>query len=211
MLSKATQQKTAFGFGAILVLIMLAIAFICPSPTPFQYTIFRIVLALASAGIAAMIPGFINVEVGTAVRAGGAIAVFAIVYFFSPAALPAPQSNASLSKEYKGHVNQVHLANREAIVEASKDPNTPKPVAKVLTNGLHQLESFKAALDQTITAGEQMAEATNRKQYNDKIEELEKVGVPMTSSGKAESPKASGGGGSGVLGNRLLRVMAPEK
>lgn len=44
-------------------------------------------LALAAGGIAATIPGFIDVRVGAAIRAGGALAVFVVVYFFSPANL----------------------------------------------------------------------------------------------------------------------------
>lgn len=86
-LEKQEQRKGAYAFGVIFVIVILGIAIGIPNPTAFQYTVFRIVLALAAAGVAAMIPGFINVEVGTAVRAGGAIAVFVIVFFFSPAKL----------------------------------------------------------------------------------------------------------------------------
>lgn len=57
------------------------------SQPPSQYFAFRVVLALAVAGVAAMIPGFLHVEVKQIIRATGAIAVFAIVYFFSPAEL----------------------------------------------------------------------------------------------------------------------------
>lgn len=86
-LEKLEQRKGAYAFGVIFVIVILGIAIGVPNPTSFQYTVFRIVLALAAAGVAAMIPGFINVTVGTAVRAGGAIAVFVIVFFFSPANL----------------------------------------------------------------------------------------------------------------------------
>src|SRR5205085_10406646 len=87
ILSKSQQQITAFVFGVVFIVVILIIAILLPNPTDFQYTTFRIVLALAAAGAAAMIPGFINVEVGSAIRAGGAIAVFVVVYFFSPAKL----------------------------------------------------------------------------------------------------------------------------
>lgn len=76
-----------FGVTFIVTLIVLAIAF--PKPTSFQYGTFRIILALAAAGVAAMIPGFISLEVnptvGLLIRAGGALAVFVIVFFFNPA------------------------------------------------------------------------------------------------------------------------------
>ena len=74
-----------FGIAFVITLLVLAVKF--PKPTPFQYVVFRIVLALAAAGIAAFIPGFLDVKLSTFLRAGGAFAVFAIVYFFSPAKL----------------------------------------------------------------------------------------------------------------------------
>jgi hypothetical protein len=75
----------AFGIGFIVVMLVIAIKF--PNPTPYQYTTFRIVLAIACAGFASVIPGVLNVNVGAWLRAGGALAVFAIVYFYSPAGL----------------------------------------------------------------------------------------------------------------------------
>lgn len=77
----------AFSFGVFFILFILAVAIFNPSPSDFSYTIFRIVLALAAAGIGAVIPGFINVRVGPWIRAGGAMALFAIVYFFPVAGL----------------------------------------------------------------------------------------------------------------------------
>lgn len=86
-LSKGTQQLLAYIFAAILVIAILALAILVPDPKPFQYTVFRIVLAFAIAGVAAMLPGFLDVVISTWLRAGGALAVFVIVYFFSPAQL----------------------------------------------------------------------------------------------------------------------------
>ena len=86
-LKKSTQQLLAFVFGVVFLIAVLALAVFIPNPTPFQYTVFRIVLALAAGGVAAMIPGFIRAEVPKYVQAGGALAVFVIVFFFSPAAL----------------------------------------------------------------------------------------------------------------------------
>jgi hypothetical protein len=81
-------EKVAAGtFGLIFIVTMIVLAIRFPNPTPFQYTTFRVILALAAAGIAPFIPGLLEVQVSTAVKAGGAIAVFVIVYFFSPAKL----------------------------------------------------------------------------------------------------------------------------
>ena len=84
-LTKSLQRRAVFGFGISFIVIMLVIALGVPNPTDFQIFVFRIVLALAAAGVAAMIPGFINVEVSSTIKAGGAIAIFVIIYFFNPA------------------------------------------------------------------------------------------------------------------------------
>jgi len=80
-------KRIATVFGITGLMVMLAIAIFFPHPAPFQYTVFRIVLALAGAGVGATIPGLLDVNVSGIVRATGAIAVFVIVYFFSPAQL----------------------------------------------------------------------------------------------------------------------------
>ena len=200
LLSKSAQQSTAFAFGAVLVGLLLGIAFLCPSPTPFQYTVFRIVLALAAAGAAAMIPGFISVEVGAAVRAGGAIAVFVVVYFFSPAALPSLAKNESLADEYKRHIDQVHTENRGVIAAAKKKAEASGLAAGRLMNELEELDSLKAALEETVIAGEQMAAAANRNLYNDKIQAIKEV----------EPANGGGGGGNFGLGG-LRKVMEKIK
>src|SRR5262245_61177959 len=86
-LTRGHQQLAASVFGTIFVVAILAIAILFPKPTTFQVFVFRVVLALAAAGVAAMIPGFLNVQLGTSIRAGGAIAVFIVVYFLNPTAL----------------------------------------------------------------------------------------------------------------------------
>ena len=76
----------SFAFGVTFIVVILLIALLQPNPTSFQYTIFRAVLALAGAGVAAVLPGFIQVRFRKWLRAGGALAVFAILYFLNPAA-----------------------------------------------------------------------------------------------------------------------------
>lgn len=86
---KSVQQICAFAFGVVFLTVMLAIALLEPNPTPFQYLVFRTTLALAAGGVVAMIPGFLQAQVGNAVRAGGAVSAFVVIFFFSPAALVA--------------------------------------------------------------------------------------------------------------------------
>lgn len=85
--SHRTEQFFAYGFGVVFVVVLLVIAFFTPNPSPFQFVVYKVVLALAAAGVAAMIPGFIQFNIPTVVRAGGALAVFAIVFFKNPASL----------------------------------------------------------------------------------------------------------------------------
>ena len=78
-----------FAVCFLLTLIVLAIKF--PEPKPFQLTVFRVILSLAAAGIAASIPGLIEFEIKPGLRAGGALAVFAIIYFINPGQLVLPR------------------------------------------------------------------------------------------------------------------------
>jgi hypothetical protein len=123
ILHKQTQLWTAFLFGVVFVIVLLAMAIFFPNPTAFQYTIFRSVLSLAAAGLAAMIPGFISLSVSNWLRAGGALAVFAVVYFYNPAALIS--SAPSQTNDIKGDQNQVINGNTGRIV-ITNDKTTPK-------------------------------------------------------------------------------------
>jgi hypothetical protein len=81
------EKPAAVGFGIAFMVGLLALAIFVPHPTPFQYEVFRIVLSVGVAGFAACIPGLINVRLGGAIQATGALAVFAVVYFYNPAKL----------------------------------------------------------------------------------------------------------------------------
>jgi hypothetical protein len=81
------QRYLAYGFGVAFIVVLLVIALFVPSPSPFQFFVLKVVLALAAAGVAAMIPGSIEFKIPMYGRALGALAVFAIVYFANPASL----------------------------------------------------------------------------------------------------------------------------
>ncbi|MDV3458381.1 hypothetical protein RZN05_15390 [Sphingomonas sp. HF-S4] len=78
---------------------MAVSAIFFPEPTSYQYTVFRIILALAAAGFASFLPGFLHVRLNTGIRAGGALAAFVIVYFFAPAALTAPDHRSDAARQ----------------------------------------------------------------------------------------------------------------
>jgi hypothetical protein len=85
--SQKIQAGLGFAFGVIFVSVILTIAVFIPLPSDFQYQVFRIVLALAAGGVGAVIPGSLNVNIPKVLTAGGALAVFVVVYFYSPAQL----------------------------------------------------------------------------------------------------------------------------
>ena len=79
----------AFVFGCVASAAVLWLAFKGQNLSDQQFEILRIVLALAGGGVGAVIPGFLDVSVKAstkvALRAGGALAVFVVLYFWSPA------------------------------------------------------------------------------------------------------------------------------
>jgi hypothetical protein len=79
-------QLLAFGFGCVFVTALLVLAVAIPNPTNFTLFIFRVVLALAAAGVGAVLPGLLQIDL-PAVRAGGALALAAMVYLINPPAL----------------------------------------------------------------------------------------------------------------------------
>jgi hypothetical protein len=81
------QGAGAGASGAIFLILIVAIALFVPNPSPFQYNVFRIVLALAAGAFAALIPGFLEIEIPNWLKAGGALGVFVIVFFWNPAQL----------------------------------------------------------------------------------------------------------------------------
>lgn len=84
---------TGLVIGIIFAVTILVLAVLIPNPTIYQIFIFRGIFAISMAAIAAIIPGFLNISSRTksfTVKAGGAIAVFIIVWLVNPPALVAP-------------------------------------------------------------------------------------------------------------------------
>ena len=82
----------AFIFGVIFVTVLLVVSLVIPNPTPSQFVTFRTIMALAAGGVAAVIPGILNINMSAgpkfALQAGGALAVFVIVFFYHPGLPP---------------------------------------------------------------------------------------------------------------------------
>lgn len=78
-----------FGVGVAAVIAVVALVVINPNPSPAQFNVFRTVIALGGAGFALSLTGFLTLQMEYSeksyIRAGGTLAVFVLLYLFSPA------------------------------------------------------------------------------------------------------------------------------
>ena len=100
MNKKQIYVSAALGVIFLLITIILGITVI--EPNPWQQDMFRIVLALAGAAFAAIIPGFIELKYSNLITAGGALAVFFIIFKMEPARL---QDFSNVNKQFKGNIS----------------------------------------------------------------------------------------------------------
>ena len=115
------QKLTAFGFGLLFVILLLIFVLAVPDPTQTQWFVFRVVLALAAAGIGAVIPGLLVVHVSTFIRAGGAIALFVIVYNLNPPQLIAPK-RVPVIEQHTGGNNSPAIVSGGDVTIISQPP-----------------------------------------------------------------------------------------
>ena len=138
-----TEQYFAFGFGAVLLLILLLVSLKHPYPSDFQYTVMRIMLALASACVAVFLTGFLRVEIKQFIEAGGALAVFVIVYFRAPAALPTASSWVDIRSTWRNlrdiNTNPTQVNQDDAV----KAINAVNEIARIIEDRHALLEPFK--------------------------------------------------------------------
>ena len=79
-----TQLVAAGSFGVLTIMALLTLAVFIPHPSDYQLEVFRVTTALAAAGVGALLPGFIEVNYQTWLRAGGAFGLFVLVYLVNP-------------------------------------------------------------------------------------------------------------------------------
>jgi hypothetical protein len=83
-------DKTAlFLFGVFFITVLLIVAIAVPNPTEAQWRVFNVVLGLVAAAIGATLPGVLHLQFTPWLKAGGALAVFALVFLVKPAGLVA--------------------------------------------------------------------------------------------------------------------------
>jgi hypothetical protein len=121
------EKVAAFACGVVFVALMLIIAISIPNPSATQWFVFRVVLALAAAGIGAVIPGLIVVNVSKVVRAGGAIALFVLVYMLNPPQLVAPvQQGASIRQTTSGTNSPAVVSGGDVVIGGAKQQEKAK-------------------------------------------------------------------------------------
>ena len=111
MLSALGMELPAlFAIGLILLAISIVLAITFPNPTPHQERVFRGLFGLAAACIASEIPGFLNIN-SKIVSAGGALAVFVLIYLLNPPKLiqeikpkppPATTPSSTVTESFNG-------------------------------------------------------------------------------------------------------------
>ncbi|SEN01952.1 DUF4019 domain-containing protein [Bradyrhizobium sp. OK095] len=87
IISGAIDINILLGFvcGVAFLVTMLVFAVNFPNPEPFQLRVYITVLALAAGGFGAILPGKLDIKYKSGVRAGGALALVALVYLNQPA------------------------------------------------------------------------------------------------------------------------------
>jgi hypothetical protein len=83
------------------VVVFIVVLRNAPFADQNQVVLIRIVLSLAVAVIGAVVPGFLQVSLsakGVVIRAGGALALFIVTFFYSPTVLPLTVSKEQLGK-----------------------------------------------------------------------------------------------------------------
>lgn len=87
------ERRVGLCVGVVIVFFILYLVYRDrPFASPELYQLMRIVLSLGVGIVGGTIPGFLRIKTdiaGTAIRAGGGLALFVLTFFFTPGSLPA--------------------------------------------------------------------------------------------------------------------------
>lgn len=104
--------------GLVFLFFILIAAIFIPEPSSFQIFVFRVVIALAAASFGATIPGFLNANLPVwgkgAIAAGGALALFVIIFNINPPQILTTNNNVETIVPY-------HEINIDETDHANKD------------------------------------------------------------------------------------------
>jgi tetratricopeptide (TPR) repeat protein len=124
------ESLLAFAFG-VMFCCLLAYAALREAPitNPAQFFLLRVLAALSCAGVAAIIPGMLNVRIGhgalVVVRGAGALAVFVLVFSINPPELIAPvgeeAKRAAMEANYGQRLYRDAIRIADDILKAKPD------------------------------------------------------------------------------------------
>jgi tetratricopeptide (TPR) repeat protein len=171
-----------FVFGVVFVTALLILAVYIPSPTLSTFFIFRVVLSLAAAGVGAAIPGFLILNVGNRIRAGGALALFVLVFLVNPPKLvAAPTVDSELINRAEAALSSGDISTSISLFSEAKDANQRNWRAyNGLARAVFRRGEFKSAEDYfTLAINE-----TNGKEWSPL------VGISMAQEALGQFPEA---------------------
>lgn len=82
--TSVTERKIGYFFGILFIFLLLGLVFFIPEPTKLQAKVINTILALAAGGFAMLISGTIIVNLPGYIKAGGAIAITALILISDP-------------------------------------------------------------------------------------------------------------------------------
>jgi len=136
--------------SAVAILIVGLISFLVIRDKPFSdpnFPVFiRILLSLACAVLGAVIPGFLNVDLkakGLLIRAGGALALFVITFFFTPNVATSEKINDREVNDIKSRIEMLE-ATVKLLASTAESPDTNPEDAKELRTVKSEVESVIA-------------------------------------------------------------------
>ncbi|HEY2117145.1 MAG TPA: hypothetical protein VGJ51_18745 [Candidatus Angelobacter sp.] len=138
--SQAWKLIVLFAFAVCAFAILILLAKFDPNPSQTNWYIYLTLLALASAGVAALLPGAINFEVPGSLKAGGALAVFALIFYLG-SGKAAPVSSTFTMSAFLTFANPPNPFDSDVYVVVNNK------VAKADTTGSHA--ALYAVEDQT--------------------------------------------------------------
>ncbi len=89
---KPTNNNVLLFTGSMILVSLITLSLLRPDWSSQNAILFKTMLALSAASVAALIPGFLHLNAHDYVKAGGALGVFVFVMFFDPIGNPAQAS-----------------------------------------------------------------------------------------------------------------------
>jgi hypothetical protein len=131
------ERYSVFIFGVVFLSVMIILSIWIPEPTKSQFFTLKLAMALAAAGIGALLPGLLELKIPliptSFIKASGAIGLFIIVWYTDPAKLaingiaPPPVAEAPMvgdkfialldSKNYQQAYSMFSAVQRQTISE----------------------------------------------------------------------------------------------